>query len=287
MELNVLMIGNSFSICVGKNLPQIVRHSGKHRLRLTSAYIGGCPLREHAENLQKAAGIPDFNPYRIDVWNASDLRHRKSCSGNVLSLLKNNLYDVVTIQQASHESWDFANYYPWADTLINRIRQYNPEAKILIQQTWSYRADNRLFKDWGFDSNEMYRRVKSAYARFAEKTGFELIPTGDAVQLFRRKHLAEYRILSPEERAEFVYPDLPPMANDIVGRDLWSKNREGEMELGLDTIHLNFRGEYLQSCVWYGKLFHEDPQNIAWENPQLSRSECKKMQQCAALALKG
>ena len=39
MKLKVLMIGNSFSICVGKNLPQIVRAGKKHQLELTSTYI--------------------------------------------------------------------------------------------------------------------------------------------------------------------------------------------------------------------------------------------------------
>ena len=52
-EMKVLMIGNSFSICVGKNLPQIVKAGKKHQLVLTSAYIGGCSLETHAKNLKQ------------------------------------------------------------------------------------------------------------------------------------------------------------------------------------------------------------------------------------------
>ena len=53
-DLKVLMIGNSFSVCVGSDLHQIVRNCSKHRLELTSAFIGGCTFDRHAANLKKA-----------------------------------------------------------------------------------------------------------------------------------------------------------------------------------------------------------------------------------------
>ncbi|MBR1965507.1 MAG: hypothetical protein IKA22_02740 [Lentisphaeria bacterium] len=54
-DLKVLMIGNSFSICVGRNLPKLVAHEKKHNIDITSAYIGGCPLSLHAKNLRATA----------------------------------------------------------------------------------------------------------------------------------------------------------------------------------------------------------------------------------------
>ena len=48
-DLKVLMIGNSFSICVGRNLPKLVAHEKKHNIDITSACIGGCPLSLHAK----------------------------------------------------------------------------------------------------------------------------------------------------------------------------------------------------------------------------------------------
>ena len=285
MKLKVLMIGNSFSICVGKNLPQIVRAGKKHQLELTSTYIGGCPLQLHAEHLLAAEKDPSFAPYKVSFRDSSDLRKHSSRPGNVLELLKNNVYDIITIQQASPASWDFDTYYPWADTVISFIRKYNPNAKILIQQTWSYRADSPRLANWGFDNCEMFRRLKKAYAAFAAKTGFDVIPTGDAVNLWRTDSKRVYRILSPEERKAFLPPDLPPMANDIVGRDFWRKDENGELIAGVDTIHLNFRGEYLQAWVWYGKLFSENPEDISFEHPDISRSECQFMRRCAKKAL--
>ena len=69
-ELKVLMIGNSFSICVGNKLPQIVHSFPGHSLELTSAYIGGCTFDRHSENLKKAEENPDFKPYVISVWTS-------------------------------------------------------------------------------------------------------------------------------------------------------------------------------------------------------------------------
>ena len=44
--LKVLMIGNSFSICVLKEMPQCAAAAGE-TLDLASLYIGGCPFDKH------------------------------------------------------------------------------------------------------------------------------------------------------------------------------------------------------------------------------------------------
>ena len=285
MKLRVLMIGNSFSVCVGKNLPQIVRSAKKHQLKLTSAFIGGCSLERHAANLCTASADPAFAPYRIDIWDSADLRKHSRYYGNVLELLRNNQYDLVTIQQASPKSWDFSTYYPYAAVIIDCIKKYNPNARIMIQQTWSYRSDSPRLAEWGFDNTEMHERLVKAYDAFAAETGFELIPSGEAIRIFRLESGLSYRVPSKSELENLHSPDLPPMAGDVVGRDYWRKDENGELVLAKDTIHLNFRGEYLQSCVWYGKLFGEDPRSIDFEPRNISRSECQLMRACAREAL--
>ena len=283
--MKVFMIGNSFSVCVGKYLPVIVRTEGKHRLHLTSAYIGGCSLQTHAEHLAAAEKDPASAPWRISVWDSGDLRRHCFRPGSVFQLLKDNSFDVVTIQQASHESWDFSTFYPWAETVISCVRKFNPEAKIMIQQTWSYRADSPRLAAWGFDGKEMFSRIVRACDAFAARTGFELIPAGCAVDLFRRESGETYVPVSPARRAAYRCPDLPPAAADVVGRDYWTKDEAGIMRLSADTIHLNPRGEYLQACVWYGALFGEDPRNIAFEPADMGSDECRFLRRCAAEAL--
>ena len=69
-ELKVLMIGNSFSICVGRNLPQIVSQDTDNKRVLTSAYIGGCTFDRHYNYLATAEKKPKFAPYRITKWDS-------------------------------------------------------------------------------------------------------------------------------------------------------------------------------------------------------------------------
>lgn len=283
--MNVLMIGNSFSICVGKNLPQIVKAGKKHHLILTSAYIGGCSFETHAAHLQSAEKDPSIAPYRISVWNSDDARTGGKHRGNVFNLLKNNRYDIITIQQASPKSWDGSTYQPYADIVLDYIHKYNPDAKILVQQTWSYRNDAPQLVQWGMTADEMYKRAREAYHTFAAAKGFELIPSGDAIDIFRKQSKSVFKAEPAEKLASYHYPDLPPSAGDIVGACCWKKDEEGEMNLCTDHIHLNYRGEYLQACVWYGKLFNEDPEDITWEHPLISSKECKAMRKAAKTAL--
>ena len=125
-SLNVMMIGNSFSICVGKFLPQMVRCFSGNRLKLTSCYIGGCSFETHWNNFSEAEKNPDFKPYRITVWDSTTLKKPKF-PGNVNALLKNETFDVVTIQEASRCSVDYALYQPYADRLISAMAVSAPE----------------------------------------------------------------------------------------------------------------------------------------------------------------
>ena len=61
--MKVLMIGNSFSICVLKYMPSIAADLGCP-LDLASLYIGGCPLQRHAANIFAGTHYTDFRPYR-------------------------------------------------------------------------------------------------------------------------------------------------------------------------------------------------------------------------------
>ena len=70
-ELKVLMIGNSFSASVGKNLPQVVHSFPGYSLELTGVHIGGCSLERHAQNLKLAEENPKKGRYGVMVWNSA------------------------------------------------------------------------------------------------------------------------------------------------------------------------------------------------------------------------
>ena len=283
-DLKVLMIGNSFSICVGRNLPQLVAHENKHSLELTNAYIGGCKFIQHAENLRKAEEDNSFKPYIINTWTSKDLRKTHKRKGNVNELLKNNQYDIITIQQGSLHSFDYNLYQPYANELIAYIKKYNPQAEIVIQETWSYRADAPFLQNNNMSQSEMTSKIIDAYNKFAKETKFRLIPTGRAVEIARKNPTYQYKMLSEKELAKFVCPDLPPRAHDVVGKHFWAKTDNG-IQLLFDTIHLNEHGEYLQACVWYSFLFGENSENITYE-ARLNPENIKILRSAAAQAIK-
>ena len=135
-HLKVLMIGNSFSVCVLNEMPKCVEAAGE-TLDLAALSIGGCPLDRHCENIDKA-GDPDFKPYSFRFSYASakspeDAPVAKLGSRtNIPQALAADKWDIVTIQQASPKSPFFETYEPYAGKLIAKIRELAPQVEIVI-----------------------------------------------------------------------------------------------------------------------------------------------------------
>ena len=283
-NLKILMIGNSFSISVGYFLPSIVKNDGKHTLDLTSAYIGGCTLDIHYQHLTDAEKDPELKPYLISIWKNGDTSLRGVTSmGNVNELLKNNQYDIVTIQQGSMKSWDPASYEPFAGELIKYIRKYQKNAEIIIQQTWSYRSDAPALKELALDQDTMYEKLRAAYKEFAERYALRMIPMGDAVQLYRQRVPEKYQ--APER--EFQYPEAPSAYGDLVGLSYWLKDENGGNKLITDTIHLNEAGQFTQAALWYAFIFGEPVTAAAGVFKDIQgNNDLELLLSCAADAMK-
>ena len=243
--LKVLMIGNSFSISCTRQLPQVAEANG-HKLDLASMYIGGCSLERHCRNIEAAATNATFKPYRFDRY-VEGRRTVEKGTANIPDALVMDKWDFVTIQQASHLSWDKSSYHPWGDTLVAKIRELAPQAIILVQETWSYPPWDKRLKKFGFDQAEMYARLHGAYGEFAAKYGFGIIPVGTAAER------------CPDRNSLFTKPDF----------------------------HFNHdEGEYLQALVWYAELFGKDPARNKFVPKNISAEEIALFKKCAAEAVK-
>ena len=215
--LKVLMIGNSFSICCLCQTPQIAQAYNR-KLDMASLYIGGCSLERHWQNVEVAQTNATIKPYRFDRI-AEGKRLVERGAANIPDALTMDNWDVVTLQQCSHKSWDKASYHPWGDNLVKTIRELAPQAEIVVQETWSYPPWDGRLKKFGFDQVDMYAKLHDAYAEFAKTYGFRVIPTGTAAEF------------CPERNRLFTAHDF----------------------------HFNkTEGDYLQGLVWVGSLYGLD-----------------------------
>ena len=284
-ELKVLMVGNSFSLSVLTYLPKIAEASGK-KLKLGEAMIGSCTIWRHYGEYGKTEKDPSHRPY----WTNLKLPGRPDGKVSLQDLLTADRWDIVTIQQASHESGR-GETFEGAPKLIALIRKHQPQTEIVIQQTWSYRSDDSRVmppdSEWGFDQNTMYEKLTANYLALAKSIHARVIPTGLAVQIAREKSPVKFKNYDPALLGTLHFPDLPPQAGDVVGRLYWSKDQKtGEMRIIRDAMHLNDRGEYLQACVWYLFLFGGTAEDIRFVPNSIGNSDARFLARCAEDAVK-
>ena len=172
--MKILFIGNSFSQDATKYLQKIA--DGK--LFVRNLYIGGCSLKTHAANVEADTVAYD---YECDAVSQEKISIRAA-------LLKEE-WDVVSVQQVSAHSGMIETYEPYIGKVIECIKTYRPNARIVFHRTWSYADDvvnDQYFAPYNHDGRYMFARIKEATEEIAAKYSLDIIPSGDAVELARK-----------------------------------------------------------------------------------------------------
>jgi hypothetical protein len=249
-KIKVLTIGNSFAESVFVYLPSIVKSVPSCELVIQRANIGGCSLEHHWKQVKKSEENDKYKPY----YNKYTLKE----------LLKRDKWDIVTMQQVSSKSFKLETYEPWFANLYNYVHKFAPQAEVVIQMTWSYRPEHIAFGNWGVKNpDDMFRKLYKNYIFMAAKYNCRVIPTGLAIHLARKKQAMKFGSNLKPDLSKYKYPERPksPAASFIKGYR-WKTNNAGNKELRSDLIHLNKRGQYLQACVWFSKLFAKPASSI-------------------------
>ncbi len=208
--MKVLSIGNSFSQDAQRYLHEIAKVNDCD-LVCCNLYIGGCSLRTHYLNM-----LDDERAYAYE-YNGQSTGLKVS----IREVLKSNEWDIVTLQQASPQSFVPDSYVPYIQELVKFVKKYVPKAKIYLHQTWAYPVERPRLSAVGFETTEeMFQAVQKTYADVRE------IIKADGMILSGEAMLRAYQI-------------------------------KGE-ELYRDAIHagLGF-GRYLLALVWFRTLFGE------------------------------
>lgn len=170
--INVLSIGNSFSQDAQRYLHDLARSEGVS-IETVNLYIGGCSLETHFQNMKG-----DKKAYSLEMDGHS--------AGGFLVSIKEALlarsWDYITLQQASHFSYQEETYSPYAKALAAYVREYCPKAKLLIHQTWGYESGSVRIREHGFETyEEMFAKVEQCYVKMAQEIQADgILPSGTA-----------------------------------------------------------------------------------------------------------
>lgn len=205
--MNILAIGNSFSQDATRYASAIAACDGVN-FTTVNLYIGGCPLFKHFQNIMNDAA-------------AYSLEFNGATTGFFVSIkeaLLSREWDVITLQQLSGISKNYATYQPYLDELYAYCKKYAPKAKIYMHQTWAYEeGSNRLCIEQKYEHHaDMFRDIKNAYAQAAEAINAAgIIPSGELV-------------------------------NELCSQDF---------KMHRDTFHLSYGlGRYATGLLWYAYL---------------------------------
>jgi endo-1,4-beta-xylanase len=254
--VRVLTIGNSFAGNACKYLTEIAADGGVE-LTIGTANLGGCTLERHASLAKQSETDATNKPYKYVVGGET----RKL---SLQEYLAAENWDYVTLQQMSALSFQAETFHPHIDDLVAVIRKLSPESQILIHETWAYRPDSPLLKEWGISQGEMHDGIVRAYASVAKQFDARIIPVGSAFNNVRATK--GHQTVVPDPNYDFdnpVHPNRPDQTNSLVAGWYWDTKGE-KPKLRLDFKHANTAGCYLAGLVWYEVLTGNDAREIRY-----------------------
>ena len=174
--MQLLSIGNSYSQDSHKWLHKLAAQNGVD-CETVNLYMAGCNLSTHWNNVVEA-----FTDYEMEP-------NGNACEGKIgiIQALSLKKWDIITLQQASHQSGKYDTYQPYLASLVSLIREMQPDAKLYFHQTWAYEidSDHPGFVNYQNDQKEMYRSILDASAKAAQSMDGILIPVGKVIQTLR------------------------------------------------------------------------------------------------------
>ncbi len=219
MAMKILSIGNSFSEDAHRYLYNFASAAGE-TIETHNLYIGGCPLSAHWANF-----LSDEKVY-AHMRNGVYIDEMVS----IASLLQSEAWDIITLQQVSHNAGKSETFEPYLENLVLSIRAMCPNAQLYFQETWEYEycSSHDGFAFYNNSCETMFTQVKRTCRAAAEQFSLGLIPSGEVIHEAKK---------------------LPAFDSEHGGQSLYR-----------DAFHMHLvYGRYLLACVWYKALFKKSP----------------------------
>lgn len=177
-HLNILFIGNSFSIDTSAALPYIFNNMNIQNVNVYVLYKGGCSMKTHYDLFK--SGKKDYEFYRYNF--EGETKMEKSIS--ISDAMSRFSYDIVIFQQYSLESGQYSTYEPYLSKLIQAYKTVaiSPRTTFAWNMTWAYSSKHKRISTYG-TPEKMYQSICNATKHMKAASGIDvIIPTGTAVQ---------------------------------------------------------------------------------------------------------
>lgn len=220
-SLKVLAIGNSFSVDAMTHLYQVAKLEGVENVVLGNFFVGACTLKMHAGYMESGEAAYRYDKCTEGIWVENP-------GTTLLAGLLDEEWDVITLQQASHDSGVASTYQPYLNDLIAYVQEHCPNAKIMWHMTWAYQADSdhKAFPVYGNEQTTMYYGILNCLQKEIDTNEniVATIPTGTVIQNLR---------------------------GSVIGD-----------RLTRDGYHLNDLGRLAASYTWYAVLADQPIQSV-------------------------
>lgn len=192
-SLKLLAIGNSFSDDAVKYLYSLAKNAGAKNVVIASMDVPGCDLKIHRANAQS-----DLPIYKYTKCGKSTGGKTKVFTNiSILSALKDENWDYITLQQSSAMSGIMKSYNGDLDFLVKYIMKNRPlkTTKLCWHMTWAYAKNYRedKFESYHFNQSEMYRAICRVIKNKIEPDSRieVMIPVGTAIQNLRTSYIGD------------------------------------------------------------------------------------------------
>jgi len=192
--LEILTIGNSFSVDAMEYVWQIANALGVEKIALGNLYIGGCALSKHAANAAEDKAAYTYYYNESGTW-VTTKEYKMSTA------LTERSWDFVSMQQRSNDSGLADTYNKDLTDLVAYVKEKTTvegvtAPKLVWHMTWAYQQDSThsAFKNYGNDQMTMYNGiVNAAQTKILTNADFSLvIANGTAVQNARTSMIGDH-----------------------------------------------------------------------------------------------
>lgn len=184
-KLDVLFIGNSFSLDTSAALPELFRSMNISNVNVYVLYRGGCSMKQHYESFKNEEKVYDFYRYN---QSGEQLMER---GVTISDVMQRYAYDVVVFQQYSLESGDYTTYEPYLSRLIQayNITKQAARTTFAFNETWAYSSTNKNIAKYK-NPTMMWKNICASVKKMKAASGIDIIiPCGTAVQNARSVEL--------------------------------------------------------------------------------------------------